>query len=65
MVIDCGSWCIWLQQLGDTTPQVRDASAEAFATVWKVMGDRPMTAYLEGIDKTKMTKVSSNHKYFY
>ena len=28
------------------------------------MGDRPMTAYLEGIDKTKMTKVSSNHKYF-
>ena len=49
---------IGLQQLADTTPQVRDASAEAFATVWKVMGDRPMTVYLEGIDKTKMTKVS-------
>ena len=48
---------ILLQQLGDTTPQVRDASAEALATVWKVMGDRPMTPYLEGLDKTKMTKV--------
>ena len=48
---------ILLQQLGDTTPQVRDASAEALATIWKVMGDRPMSPYLEGLDKTKMTKV--------
>ena len=37
---------------------MRDASAEAFATVWKVMGDRPMASYIEGIDKTKMTKVN-------
>ena len=40
---------------------MRDASAEAFATVWKVMGDRPMGSYLEGIDKTKMTKVNSKY----
>ncbi|XP_065911273.1 cytoskeleton-associated protein 5-like isoform X2 [Dysidea avara] len=46
-----------VSQLGDTTPQVRDASAEALATVWKVTGDRLMTPYLEGLDKTKMTKV--------
>ena len=53
-------YIILLQQLGDTTPQVRDASAEALATVWKVTGDRLMTPYLEGLDKTKMTKVCSH-----
>ena len=46
------------QRFDDTTPQVRDAACEVIATLLKALGDRPMVAYVEGIDKTKMAKAS-------
>ena len=48
------------QRLDDTTPLVRDAACEVIGTLLKALGDRPMVAYTEGIDKTKMAKASSD-----
>ena len=50
---------ICLQKLEDTTPQVREAGSEALGTMLRVLGDRPMSAFLEGVDKAKMAKVTS------
>ena len=36
---------------------VRDAAAEALGTVLKVVGERTMAAFLDGIDDIKMAKV--------
>ena len=47
----------FLQKLDDTNPQVREAAMECLGTLLRVVGDRPMGAYLENIDKTKMAKV--------
>ena len=49
---------IFPQRLDDTTPQVREAAFETIAILLKVVGDRPMNAYLDSIDKTKMAKAS-------
>ena len=46
-----------VQRLEDTAPQVRDAACEVLGTLLKLLGDRPMVAYVENIEKTKMTKV--------
>ena len=46
-----------LQKLDDTNPQVREAAMECLGTLLRVVGDRPMGAYIENIDKTKMAKV--------
>lgn len=45
------------QKLDDTTPLVREAAQEALGTMLRVVGDRPMNQYLEGVDKGKMAKV--------
>lgn len=45
------------QRMDDTAPQVREASFEAIGTLLKVVGDRPMNAYLDNVEKTKMAKV--------
>ena len=56
---------VWLlfQRLDDTNPQVRDSAMEVLATLLKALGERAMTAYLENVDKTKMTKVLYNYMY--
>ena len=46
-----------VQRLEDTAPQVRDAACEVLGTLLKLLGDRPMVAYVENIEKTKMSKV--------
>ena len=45
------------KHLDDTTPQVRDSTCEVLGTLLKALGERPMIAYLETIDKTKTAKV--------
>ena len=45
------------QKLDDTNPQVREAAMECLGTLLRVVGDRPMGAYVENIDKAKMAKV--------
>lgn len=49
---------IIIQRLDDTTPQVRDATCEVLGTLLKALGERPMIAYLENIDKTKTAKIN-------
>ena len=34
---------------------------ECLGTLLRVVGDRPMGAYIENVDKTKMAKVQSSH----
>ena len=43
--------------MDDTNPLVRDMAAEALATVLKVVGDKPMSVYMDGLDKAKDAKV--------
>ena len=38
-------------------PAVREAAAEALGTALKVVGERGMAAYLDGLESLKMTKV--------
>ena len=45
------------QQIDSADPNVREAAFESIATLLKVVGERPMTMYVETIDKTKMAKV--------
>ena len=40
-------------------PAVREAAAEALGTALKVVGERGMAAYLDGLESIKMTKVRS------
>ena len=47
-----------LQCLHDV-PAVREAAAEALGTALKVVGERGMAAYLDGLESIKMTKVRS------
>nr|WAW84822.1 CKAP5/XMAP215 [Halisarca dujardinii] len=47
-----------VQCLSDTTPTVRDAAAEALGTVLKVVGDRTMAAFLDGVDDLKVAKIT-------
>ena len=40
-------------------PAVREAAAEALGTALKVVGERGMAAYLDGLESIKMSKVRS------
>lgn len=42
--------------MGDTSPQVREAAAEAFGTLMKIQGERPMTIYLADLDDIRKKK---------
>lgn len=46
-----------LQKLDDTVGPVRDSAAEAIGTAMKVVGERAMGVYIEGLDKIKQDKV--------
>ena len=46
-----------MQCLSDNTPAVREAAAEALGTALKVVGERMMGAYLDGVESLKMAKV--------
>ncbi|XP_064399412.1 cytoskeleton-associated protein 5-like isoform X3 [Halichondria panicea] len=50
------------QKLDDTTPLVREAAQEALGTMLRVVGDRPMNQYLEGVDKGKMAKIQEHRE---
>lgn len=50
--------CCLLQCLHDV-PAVREAAAEALGTALKVVGERRMAAYLEGLESLKMNRVRS------
>ena len=43
--------------MDDTVGPVRDSAAEAIGTAMKVVGERGMGAYLDGLDKIKQDKV--------
>eukprot|EP00118_Oscarella_pearsei_P028343 m.1928 g.1928 ORF g.1928 m.1928 type:complete len:2015 (+) comp8067_c0_seq1:84-6128(+) len=44
-------------RLDDTTLDVRNAAADALGVLLKVVGERPLSPYLDGLDKTKEAKV--------
>ncbi|XP_065835694.1 cytoskeleton-associated protein 5-like isoform X2 [Oscarella lobularis] len=46
-----------LPKLDDTHPDVRNSAAEALGVILKIVGEKGMSVYLEGIDKTKSEKV--------
>ncbi|EDV29465.1 uncharacterized protein TRIADDRAFT_51833 [Trichoplax adhaerens] len=50
----CG---VLVKKMEDTDPQVRNNSAEALGTALKVVGERPMNSFLDGIDKIKLDKI--------
>lgn len=39
----------------------RSAGAEVFGTLWKIMGDRPMNAHLDGLDDIRKAKIKEFH----
>ncbi|KAJ4359595.1 uncharacterized protein N0V89_000150 [Didymosphaeria variabile] len=39
----------------------RDAGAEVFGTLWKIMGDRMMNAHLDGLDDIRKAKIKEFH----
>jgi cytoskeleton-associated protein 5 len=39
----------------------RSAGAEVLGTLWKIMGDRPMNAHLEGLDDIRKNKIKEYH----
>ena len=43
--------------MDDTSPQVREAASEALAIILKIVGDKLMSIYIEGLDKGKEAKV--------
>ena len=45
------------QKFDDTTPLVRDATAECLGTLQKLLGERAMTAYFADLDKARSAKV--------
>jgi cytoskeleton-associated protein 5 len=46
-----------ITRMDDTNPVVRDAACEALATVLKVVSDKPMSVYMDSLDKSKDAKV--------
>ncbi|XP_062513637.1 cytoskeleton-associated protein 5-like isoform X2 [Corticium candelabrum] len=46
-----------ITRMDDTSPQVREAASEALATILKIVGDKLMSIYIEGLDKGKEAKV--------
>lgn len=48
---------LYFKKLDDTAGPVRDSAAEAIGTAMKVVGERAMGAYIEGLDKLKQDKV--------
>ena len=48
---------LYFKKLDDTAGPVRDSAAEAIGTAMKVVGERAMGAYIEGLDKIKQDKV--------
>ena len=51
-------FCLFcFKKLDDTVGPVRDSAAEAIGTAMKVVGERGMGAYLDGLDKIKQDKV--------
>ena len=45
------------KRLDDTTAQVRDAASTALGTCLKILGERPLAAFFEEIEKNKMAKI--------
>lgn len=43
--------------LGDTSEPVRSSSAEALGTLMKIIGERAMNPYMEGLDDIRKTKI--------
>lgn len=43
--------------LSESSPALRDGGAEILGTVMKIIGERAMTPYLEGLDEIRKTKV--------
>ncbi|KAF2400844.1 ARM repeat-containing protein [Trichodelitschia bisporula] len=46
-----------IKLLTDSQETQRSAGAEVLGTLWKIMGDRPMLAHLEGLDEIRKTKI--------
>ncbi|UYV60269.1 msps [Cordylochernes scorpioides] len=46
-----------LKTLNESDPAVREASAEALGTAWKVVGERLITPFLPDVDALKMAKI--------
>ncbi|ORZ32025.1 armadillo-type protein [Catenaria anguillulae PL171] len=46
-----------VKAMDDSTTDVRDAAAEALGTLMKLIGERPLLAYLEKLDAIKQAKV--------
>ena len=44
--------------MDDTVGPVRDAAAEAFGTLLKVVGEKPLAVFMDQLDKIKQDKVS-------
>ncbi|XP_077995152.1 cytoskeleton-associated protein 5-like isoform X5 [Glandiceps talaboti] len=45
------------KKMDDTAPDVRNAAADALGTVLKVMGEKPLSAFLADMDKLKVDKI--------
>lgn len=43
--------------LGESSPALRDGGAEILGTVMKIIGERAMTPYIDGLDDIRKTKV--------
>ncbi|SPO37750.1 related to STU2 - Microtubule-associated protein (MAP) of the XMAP215/Dis1 family [Pseudozyma flocculosa] len=48
--------------MGDGSPDVRDAGAAGLGTLMKLIGERPMNAFLEPLDDIKKGKVQDEYK---
>ncbi len=46
-----------VQQVNDSSPEVRDAAFEALGTAMKVVGEKAVNPFLADIDKLKLDKV--------
>lgn len=49
---------IFVQTVNDTSPEVREASYNALGTAMKIVGEKPIMPFLQGIENIKMAKVS-------
>ena len=43
--------------MDDGTPEVRDAAAETLGTLLKIVGEQPLAAHLDRMDKTRVSKI--------
>ncbi|PHH75835.1 hypothetical protein CDD80_2025 [Ophiocordyceps camponoti-rufipedis] len=48
--------------LSESSPALRDGGAEILGTVMKIIGERAMTPYLEGLDDIRKTKVKEYYE---